>query len=120
MARIPAGVKRAELIELVDIAEQIKSLDRRKKELVDKAKRAHAHLGPDTYVYGPVVLLLKESRKFDLDGFAKAYPIEAHPSFYSPAIDRTLIPEQLRGQFVTLERSLEPKRAASATPVAAD
>lgn len=114
MARVPAGVRRIELVELLELSEQIKQLDQRKKELVDKAKRAHADLGPDTYVYGPVVLLLTEAKKFDADAFADRYPAEQHPGYYASTVDRTAVPEGLRGKFVLLERRLEVKRAASA------
>ena len=111
MTRTPAGIKRAELVELLEVDEQIKQLTMRKLILRDKALRAHGDfLG--TAVYGPVVCTLSEARTFDPDSFASQHPAEQHPAFYRATVDRDAVPKELRDAHSVPVRRLSVRRAA--------
>lgn len=111
MARIPAGVKKPELVELLDVDEQIKTLTARKKVLQDKVMRAYGdQLG--TFVHAPVILAFAEAKNFDAGAFAERYPAERHPAFYASTVDRDAVPKELREQFVVPVRRLTVRRQA--------
>ena len=118
MARVPAGVKRAEIIELLEIKEQLKPLQAREKELADKVKRAHGPLldavdaKSITRPYGPAIVTVLDKAKFDVASFSEKYPVLRHPVYYASTVDSKAVPDELRGRFVILERSLSVVRAS--------
>ena len=109
--RVPAGIKKTELVELLEVNEQIKTLTERKKLLEDKTKRAYGDfLG--TAVHNPVVLAFTEAKTFTPDLFAEAYPATRHPGYYATTVDRDSIPKELREEFIVPVRRLAVRRQA--------
>ena len=111
MARVPAGIKRTELQELLTIDEQIKELEARKVILRDKALRAHGDFR-GTRVYGDVVLALTEANVFDAALFGERYPAEEHPTFYRLAVNTAAVPKDLKAQYGNPVPRLSVRRAA--------
>lgn len=111
MARVPAGIKRAELDELLDLDEQIKALEVRRDVLKDKVKRVFGDI-TGTRVHGVVVLDFGVQNRFDPAAFAEVYPSEKRPEFYALAVNAKAIPKELKAGFVTPTRQLSISRAA--------
>lgn len=110
MARVPAGIKKAELVELLEIDEQIKALEARKAVLRDKALRAHGDF-VGSRVYGDVIFTLTLANTFDSTSFAAANPFDQHPEFYRHAVNASAVPKELKEQFVTPVQRLSVRRA---------
>lgn len=107
MATLPAGITQDELDRYAKLDAGIKALTVEHKAINEKIKKAFTAKG--TFVCGSIIIERSSSVGLDIKGVEAAYPFETNPEFYTPAVDRTKVPESVKGEFFTITEKLSVK-----------
>lgn len=109
MTTLPKGVSRKDLNRLLELDELIKQAEKERDALKDKVKRALPGVTGNR-VYGEVLLMLGEQKRFDPAAFAQDHDPITHPEFYEVQVAESRIPDAVRAEYLRPVPTLQVKR----------
>lgn len=102
MSTLPPGLTQAEVEEYARLDDGIKRLQARHTELNEIIKAAHAASAKKgTFTYGPVVVDVSETSRFDKDAATEAFPVVDYPDLYKPVLEPKNLPADIRAEYTS-------------------